>query len=85
MDKLTPIDIEATKDRAAQDHELAGGIIAPSLRPEADDGQWSQQPANDDENDLYEVVTQPMGYLHTDDLMRAWQSRQAEQAERGGG
>jgi len=41
--------IEATRDRDAQDHEFAGDIdSAPSLRPDADDGQWSQDPVHDD-------------------------------------
>jgi hypothetical protein len=64
--------------REAQDHELAGGIAAPSLRPEADDGQWGELPEN------YDSITQPMGYLQEDDLWRIWRSRQTEEAERGG-
>lgn len=39
----------AEEGREAQDHEFAGDIdAAPSLRAEADDGQWSQQPMDEE-------------------------------------
>lgn len=84
----------ATEDREAQDHEFAGDIeSAPSLRPDADDGQWSQQPV-DDHSDA-----QPQQGLPDDDLRREDRTRgprdsmrppgddaaRREQAERGGG
>jgi hypothetical protein len=45
-----PSDWRATEEgREAQDNEFAGDIdAAPSLRPEADDGQWSQQPVDEE-------------------------------------
>lgn len=66
---------EAVADREAQDHEqAAGNAEAPSLRPEADDGQWSQQAGEDARQQ------QPDDTLHG-----GGDPRQAEQAERGGG
>lgn len=85
-----------TEGRDAQDHELAGGIGGPSPRPEADDGQWSQQPErfalNDDEDD---VPTQPMqGWYEEEDVIRfgaavrdmmrePYPARQEQQTARG--
>jgi hypothetical protein len=88
---------DTEKDRDAQDHDKAGGIAGPSPRPEADDGQWSQDPekfavADDD----YDAPTQPMqGWYEEEDVIRfgaairdmmraPHPARQAYQAERGG-
>lgn len=88
---------DTEKDRDAQDHDKAGGIDGPSPRPEADDGQWSQDPekfaiADDD----YDAPTQPMqGWYEEEDVIRFGAAirdmmrepappRQAQQAERGG-
>lgn len=62
---------DAIAGRAAQDHEQAAGdAVAPSLRADAPDRQWSQQPGDDD-------ARQEQPDDHAD-------PRQAEQAERGG-
>jgi hypothetical protein len=84
-------------DRDAQDHDKAGGIAGPSPRPEADDGQWSQDRAKfaiaDDD---YDAPTQPMqGWYEEEDVIRFGAAvrdmmrsphpiRQAQQAARGG-
>jgi hypothetical protein len=95
----TQPDSVATEGREAQDHEFAGGIAngigGPSPRPEADDGQWSQDPEKfaDDECD---IPTQPMqGWYQEEDVIRfgaavrdmmrnPYPTRQAQQAGRGG-
>jgi len=71
--------------REAQDNEFAGDIdAAPSLRAEADDGQWSQQPANESSH------SQPQqgepGIRPEAELRGPRESLdRREQAERGGG
>lgn len=68
---------DTEKDRDAQDHELAGGIDGPSPRPEADDGQWSQDPEKfvpeklADTGEDYDAPTQPMqGWYQEEDVIR---------------
>jgi hypothetical protein len=86
---------EATRDRDAQDHELAGDFMrAPSLDPEADDGQWSQQPeqlgdapAGQAEQGIPESDLQLGTELRgpRDSMRRPDDGKQREQSERGGG
>ena len=86
---------ERGEQRGVQDHDKAGGIGGPSPRPEADDGQWSQDAQAYDDDD-YETPTQPMqGWYEEADVVRfgsavremmrePYPPRQAQQAERGG-
>jgi hypothetical protein len=82
---------EATRDRDAQDHEFAGDIdSAPSLRPDADDGQWSQQPAHDStytQSQQGEPDIRPEAELRgpRDSMGKPEDAAQRRQAERGGG
>ncbi len=77
--------------REAQDNEFAGDInAAPSLRPEADDGQWSQQPMNEESNaqpQQGEPGIRPEAELRgpRDSMRQPGDEDQRKQAERGGG
>lgn len=90
-------DWRATERRDAQDHEFAaGGVDGPSLRAEADDGQWSQQPEDlgaapagqaqqgepvDQESDLV-LGTELRGPREA--MEQRDDARRREQSERGG-
>jgi hypothetical protein len=82
---------EATRDRDAQDNEFAGDIdAAPSLRAEADDGQWSQQPVDREpgaQPQQGEPAIRPEAELRgpRDSLRQPGDRERREQAERGGG
>lgn len=86
---------EATQGREAQDHEFAGDIdAAPSLSPEADDGQWSQQPEGlgdaaigqaeqGEPEEGLQLGTELRG--PTDSMRQPDDGKRRDQAERGGG
>ena len=77
--------------REAQDNEFAGDIdAAPSLRAEADDGQWSQQPADEGSHaqpQQGEPDIRPEAELRgpRESLDQGDTRERREQAERGGG
>lgn len=79
--------------REAQDHEFAGDIdAAPSLRAEADDGQWSQQPVNEEPSaQPQQGEIRPEAELRGprdtmgESMRQPGDSDRREQAERGGG
>ena len=85
-------DWRATEEgREAQDHEFAGDIAsAPSLRAEADDGQWSQQPVDEEPRARprqSESAIRPEAQLRgpRESVRQPGDTRRREQAERGGG
>lgn len=77
--------------REAQDHEFAGDIdAAPSLRADADDGQWSQQPADEEPGAQPRQggpAIRPEAELRgpRESLSQPDERSRREQAERGGG
>lgn len=77
--------------REAQNHEFAGDIAsAPSLRPEADDGQWSQQPVDnkrDAQPQQGRPSIRPEAELRgpRESMRQSDDGTRREQAERGGG
>jgi hypothetical protein len=84
----------AEEGREAQDNEFAGDTgAAPSLRAEADDGQWSQQPIDEERSaqpQQSQTGTRPEAELRGprdtmgDSMRQPGDGDRREQAERGG-
>lgn len=78
--------------REAQDHEFAGDTgAAPSLRAEADDGQWSQQPIDEQSHaQPQQGEIRPEAELRgprdsmRDSMRQPGDAERRDQAERGG-